>query len=293
MDDNLQRIRNIQIFLAQKEFQIRDYFLSLNKDTVDSEILEIINYFKKYRFSVFPYEFPRKYYALDIDVFFDNTTGTQYVLHEDKRLYFPEDWLTDNIRLYYNSLRIEQDKDSPHRYETDGFLVQEGDVIADVGAAEGIWALTCAERAGKIYLFENNRQWIKALKQTFKPWEDKIIIVDKAVSNIHEGENVTFDKFFGSKRIDFIKADVEGAEIRLLEGCKDILANNKNLKLLLCAYHAKDDEKRIKKILEESGFKTECSKGYMLFIYDLGLEKPYVRRGLVRAMKNISEIIGT
>lgn len=79
-------------------------------------------------------------------------------------------------------------------------------------------------------------------------------------------------------------------EKKLLEGGKSVLTNNNNLKLLLCAYHSKNDGTDIKKILEQNGFKTEYSKGYMLYIYDKELEKPYIRRGLVRAMKCITEI---
>jgi len=268
---------------TRKENEIRIYFQSLKTD--DPEILEIIDYFKRYRFSIFPYEFSRKYHASDIDVFFDNLTQTRYVMRQNKRLYFPEGWEIDNIRDYYNALCIEQDDDSPHRYEVDGYIVQEGEVIADIGAAEGIWALDNADKAGKIYLFECNRKWIKALKKTFEPWQEKVVIADKYVSNTDNGKNVTLDVFFNKKQIDFIKADIEGMEIKLLEGCKDLLANNSNLKLLLCAYHSKDDGTEIKRILEKYGYKTEYSKRYMLFIYDEKFEVPYIRRGLVRATK--------
>ena len=265
----------------QKVHEIENYFLSLNAN----EIFEIVKYIKNHGFSIFPYDFCQKYNPSDIDVFFDETNKTQYVMHEDKRLYFPEEWKTENIRSYYNGLCIEQDKDSPHRYDTEGFIVQEGDVIADVGTAEGNWALTHVEKAGKVYLFECDRIWIKALEKTFEPWKEKVVIVDKYVSNNNDDENVTLDSFFDKERIDFIKADIEGMEINLLEGSEKILANNHNLKLLLCAYHSKNDGKEIRKILERKGFKTEYSKGYMLFFYDKGLEKPYIRRGLVRAMK--------
>lgn len=132
----------------------------------------------------------------------------KYVIHEKKRLYFPKDWEIENIRSYYNNLCIEQDKDSPHRYETDRFVVQEGDVIADVGAAEGIWALHNAEKAEKIYLFECDKKWIATLQKTFEPWKEKYVIIDKYVSNTNDDKNVTLDSFLRKKRINFIKADI-------------------------------------------------------------------------------------
>jgi hypothetical protein len=279
---------------CQKEHEIKEYFLSLSTDTNDPEILEIIDWFKKGREPyMYPYEFSRKYHVSDIGVFFDEAVRLPFVMHgenKDKRMYFPEKWDVELIRTYYNWLRIEQDKDCPHCYEADGFVVQDGDVIADIGAAEGIYGLNYAEKAGKIYLFERDEKWIRALQETFKPYKEKVIIVNKYVSNINNDENVTLDSFFNGKRIDFIKADIEGMETQLLEGSSNILAGNVNLKLLLCAYHTKTDEMKIKEMLEGYGFKTEQSKGYMLWIWGTfrgGLERPYIRRGVVRAMKNI------
>lgn len=268
----------------EKEKEIKNYFLNL--DTDDPEILEIIDYVKKYGFSVFPYEFYRKYHSADIDVFFDKKSKMRYVMHENKRLYFPEDSGDNAIRSGYNGLCIEQDKDSPHCYETNTFVVSEGDVIVEVGAAEGTWALNNVEKAQKIYLFECTPKWIKALQKTFEPWKEKVVIVNKYVSNINDNKNVTLDKYFDGKRIDFIKADIEGMGKKMLEGSRNILSANNNLKLSLCTYHLKNDAIEIKEVLEKNGFKTEYSKGYMLFIYDNGLEKPYIRRGLIRAVKN-------
>ena len=59
------------------------------------------------------------------------------------------------------------------------------------------------------------------------------------------------------------------------------------MKLLLCAYHSKNDGMKIKEILEYNDFKTEYSKRYTLLSYDKKLEKPYIRRGLVRATKSV------
>jgi hypothetical protein len=261
--------------------------LSLSNSTDDPDISEIADYLKKYPLSMFPYEFSRKYHAQDIDVFFDKTIKMRYVWHGNNRLYFPSSWEIENIRDCYNGLCIEQDMDSPHRYEADGFIVREGDIIVDVGAAEGIWALQNAEKARKIYLFESDWKWIKALKKTFEPWKEKTIIVNKYISNTTGGKNVTLDEFFRKERPDLIKADIEGMEIKLLEGGKCLLADNKGLKLLICAYHSKNDGREIKKILEKNGFKTEYSKGYMFVTDDKELEIPYIRRGLVRAVKDV------
>jgi len=286
------RRKKLQATLDERNFQffqtIKNYFLSLN--TNDPELLEIINYFRN--FNKFPYWYPyiftRKYHTLDIDVFFDKGAKAGYVIHKNKRLYFPEKWDNESIRAYYNVMCMEQDKDSPHCYEAGNFIPQENDVIADIGAAEGIWALNYAEKAGKIYLFECDEEWIKALKKTFEPWKEKVVIVRKYVSNIDDKKNVTLDNYFkmGERNsINFIKADIEGMEIKLLEGSKVILANNKNLKLLICSYHSKNDAVEITEILEKNGFITETSKGYMIPYFDKLLERTYIRRGIIRGRK--------
>jgi hypothetical protein len=268
-----------------KQNAITNYFLGLNRNEQDPEIVEIIDYFSKYRFSVYPYDFTRKYHADDIEVFYDASSKMFFVLHNEKKLYFPSNFNAETVRNYYNSLCIEQDEESPHRYETEDFIVKDGDIIADIGSAEGIWVLDNVEKAKKIYLFERDNDWIKALQKTFEPWKEKLVIVNKYVSNTTENGNISLDEFFKEETVNFIKADIEGAELKLLEGSKSLFSKAKNLKILLCAYHRQNDAKILKEILENNGFTTEYSKRYMIFMTDENLEEPYIRRGLIRAKK--------
>ena len=267
----------------RKKEHIRNYFLSLNASEQEQEILEIIEYFKENFFSIFPYAFASKY---SNSAFYDKTCNMHYVLHKNKRLYFPKNMTAESAYGYYIGLCMEQDEDSPHRYETKEFTVKEGDVIADIGAAEGIWALTYAEQAKKIYLFECNSEWLQALQKTFEPWKEKVVIINKYVSDTSDNANITLDDCFKNETINFVKADIEGYELKLLYGGIKTLAREKDIKLLLCSYHKKGDAENLKKNLEELGFITEYSKGYMLFIYDNDLEEPYIRHGLIRAKKN-------
>jgi hypothetical protein len=269
----------------EKENAIRNYFLSLNRSEQPSEIIEIIEYFQKHKFSVFPYEFARKYHARDIDVFYDASCNMCFVLHNEKKLYFPCGWNIEDIRNYYNGLCVEQDIESPHRYETKDYTVKAGDVIADIGTAEGIWALSNVEIAGKIYLFECEQKWVEALQKTFEPWKEKVVITNKYVSNTNSKREVTLDEFFKDEIINCIKADIEGYEISLLEGSKTLFSKNDDLTLFLCTYHKEGDDKKLKKMLESMNFTVEYSDRYMLFIYDEELKEPYIRRGLIRAKK--------
>lgn len=276
---------NDEILIYQRKNEIRDFFLALHNYENDINITEIIAYLKDNTFSMYPYEFSKKYLTNHVDISYDNSCKMYFVLHDNKKMYFHQNWGLEPASTYYNSLLMEQDKESPHRYENKDVTVKDGDVIADMGAAEGIWALTHVEKASKIYLFECDELWIKALQKTFEPWKDKVVIVNKYISDANFKKEITIDQYFKNKPIDFIKADIEGAEIKLLKGGKDVLSKKTDIKLSLCAYHKKDDAIELKKILEAYGFITEFSKRYMLFIYDCELQEPYMRKGIIRAKK--------
>jgi hypothetical protein len=274
--------------LHKIKHKIKEYFLCLDAEgkTQDPEIAEVIDYFKKNRYSAIPYQYIRNYHASDIKVFYDKENKMFYVHHNNKRLYFPENFDKENVKRYYNGLLIEQDKDSPHRYENDWVSVTDGDIIADIGAAEGIWSLDNVEKADKIYLFECKGQWVKALEKTFEPWRDKITVVNKYVSNINNDTYVTLDKYFIKDRINFIKADIEGMEIQLLEGSDELIKRENNLKFILCTYHRKNDAENLKEMLESGGYKTKYSKRFLFNIDADDLEEPYIRRGIIYAKKN-------
>jgi len=265
--------------------RIRNYFLKLDRQNQPEEIREIIDFLKKNLFHIFPYEFIHKYKLPN--VLYDNDCKMHYILHKGKKLYMPGEWNENECANYYKGLCIEQDADSPHRYETENYRVKEGDVIVDIGAAEGIWALENAGKASKIYLFECEEKWINALQKTFEPYNEKVEIINKFISNVTEENFVTFDDYFKGQEVNFVKVDIEGTEREFLRGAKNILQNQKDIRLLLCTYHRENDEIVLKEMLENYGFATEYSKGYMLFLYSYGkeLKEPYIRRGLIRAKK--------
>jgi hypothetical protein len=266
-----------------KKQEIVNYFRNLDNINHDSEILEVINYLQNNPFSVFPYDFTKQYITDNIEVFTDTKYNMMYILHENKRMYFPKGWEEENIQNYYNRLLIEQDINSPHRYESDTVHVNNGDIIADIGAAEGIFALSNIEKAKKVYLFECDSGWIEALEKTFESWKEKIVIVNKFVSDHTKGDYITLDDYLNGNEINFIKADIEGDETRLLQGIQKTFANAKKLQMVLCAYHKEKDAEELQKELTAKNFKTEFSNRYMLFIYDSELRKPYMRRGIIRA----------
>jgi hypothetical protein len=127
--------------------------------------------------------------------------------------------------------------------------------------------------------------WIEALEATFAPYKDKVVIVNKYVTDYNGDDCITLDSFIGSEEIDFIKADIGGAEPNMLAGAKNILLNNRPVKMDLCTYHYYSDADVLRKILIAHNFKTTFSKGYMIFIYDKYPHPPYLRHALIRAVR--------
>jgi hypothetical protein len=261
-------------------------YLESNPNDMTDEKQAVLDYLKHHPLSVFPSAFTAKYNPEDIRVYMDKDKRMRYVLQDNKRLYFPKGWDEYSVRTYYNGLLVEQDVASPHLYETPDFHVSEGDVVVDAGVAEGNFALSVVERAKELYLFEPDKKWIEPLEATFSSYGNKINIINSCVSDkwLAGGGNVTMDKFFENKKVDFIKADIEGAELQLLEGAKAILSRQAPMKVVLCTYHSQNDADVLNQMLTEKGFHTEFSKGYMIFHYDK-LKSPYLRRGLIRAVK--------
>jgi hypothetical protein len=215
----------------------------------------------------------------------DPHTGLPYVIHQDKRLYFIKEPTTKTLKRHYLSLLEEQSRDSPHLYVTNDFDIQEGDVLYDIGSAEGIFALSNIEKVSHVVLFEGNESWMNVLRSTFEPWKEKVTIVPKYVSDINNDQYTTIDAFieeYGDRfSPDFIKIDVEGSEMNVLKGMVNCICKKK-FKMAVTTYHYQDDYAHISSFLSEHNFTQKPSKGVTLVTLDK-CEAPYFKKALIRA----------
>lgn len=148
-------------------------------------------------------------------------------------------------------------------------VVKQGDVVLDLGANIGYYALLAARLVGEkgiVYAFEPEPTNYSLLLKNIELNEyHNIVPVQKAVSNITgmvrlfldekdagahtiyqpeanresvEIQSVALDKFFEDKKhpIDVIKMDIEGAEMSALSGMKRIIRENENLKMFVEFY---------------------------------------------------------
>lgn len=135
--------------------------------------------------------------------------------------------------------------------------VEPGQLVVDVGANIGYFTLLLARRVGaqgKVIAFEpSNRVYAVLEKNLVLNGQENVTLVNKAVAErsgqvgfSHGGVErlssverivpgstnpvaaVSLDDYFNSvqRRVDFIKVDVEGGEMSVLEGMRGILQND-------------------------------------------------------------------
>lgn len=247
--------------------------------------------YKSYQFinknglHIFPSPFIFRYNNYSVELYEFN--GFHYVLHNGKKLFFRLDWSKDKINEYYKSLLIEQDQKSAHLYCNKYFNVENGDVIIDLGSAEGNFSLDHIYKASRVILFEHNKYWIKPLFKTFEPYNNKVEIINKIAGSKDSETTMAITSLEGLEgKSIFIKIDVDGSEDEVLAGMKKLLVVSKSIKVAICTYHLNDDSIRFEKYFQNLNFQTCFSDGFMLFYHDKKIAKPYLRRGVLRAWKN-------
>lgn len=169
-------------------------------------------------------------------------------------------------------------------YEVGKVRLSPGDVVVDAGANMGMFSALAARAGCRVLAFEP----IKFIRETYleknvalnggeveilpyalsdRPEELQFVSfqenlgASRRVEDLHKDmknedpveivqalplDDIVRDR--GIERIDFIKADIEGSERRLLLGAREVLRNFAP-KLSLCTYHLSDDPEVMTKII--------------------------------------------
>jgi FkbM family methyltransferase len=169
--------------------------------------------------------------------------------------------------------------EGPYGYRDGGFdvTVKRGDTVIDAGAWIGDFAALAACYGAEVYAFEPVESSFKMLAETkrlnggaiypvkaglgSRECEADIFLTDRSGSessvNAAPGGSketitiTTLDKFAHDEnitKIDFIKADIEGAERDMLAGARNVLKEFAP-KLAICTYHLSDDPRILKEII--------------------------------------------
>ena len=166
---------------------------------------------------------------------------------------------------------------NPHSYETDFIKINKGDVVFDIGAAEGLFSLHALKKdASKVFLFEPFSLLEIGLKKTFEHeiHNGKVNIIMKGLLDYtgiskfkrdcffvgsskfdDSGEifvdNISIDEFVFKEHlfnIDFIKMDIEDSEIKCVKGALNSIKKFKP-KMSIAVYHSYINAIEIKKMI--------------------------------------------
>lgn len=187
--------------------------------------------------------------------------------------------------------------DGAYEDDTLGVQLDEDDVVFDCGANLGLFSAYAASKAKKVYAFEpvpktyQIVQQVAALHKNIEACNfaisDKMgtarmtnleaLANNKLVDNMGnyggdfvEVPCIALDDFVernGIDRVDFIKADIEGAESKMLLGAKNILQRF-TPKLSICEYHLPDDPAVLERIIKDANPRyTVVHKEHKIFAY--------------------------
>jgi hypothetical protein len=280
----------LRLVLAPKNYKERrravlSYFKNIDRKSLEPEIREGLNYLRFHKFSSFPYKWTQKYDSLMPEVFRDEENHCFYSLFDGKKMYFPKHYTLTHVIWSARAILKEQDTHSPHLYLTGDFNVEPGSIIMDAGVAEGNFALTVVDEAKRLYLIECDQVWMDALRLTFAPWKEKVVFIEKYLSDEKSDYTTSIDDLLKPEEGEqyFIKLDIEGYEQKALAGMKKLVSSVNHIKLNVCTYHKPGDFEEIKAILQSYGFNCHVSEGYVLY-FQMD-EIPSFRKVLIRAEK--------
>lgn len=253
------------------------------KNSKDKDIIDTISCFKSCGLQIFGNYFPKtKKYKV-----YRDEKNNPFVTYENKRIYYPPLFNFDKYgeNEYLPDIFYEQYSGSPHLYVSDNTTIPNESIVIDAGACEGNFTIRFIDKIKKAYLIESDPKWVECLEKTFCAYKDKVVICNKFLSRYDSDKTITIDSLVGDEKIDFLKIDIEGAEIDALLGAKKVLSKN-DVKCSICSYHKMNDEENIKFIMESLGYKTNVSKGYMFYAFDENIfDTLDLRRGIVYAYK--------
>jgi FkbM family methyltransferase len=172
--------------------------------------------------------------------------------------------------------------EGPYGYKDGDFdvTVQQGDVVIDAGAWIGDFSAYAVSKGAVCHAFEPTQSTFEMLEKTARLNGENLIPVHAGLGakkgsaeisfdNCNSGGNsivlgrkgggetidiTTIDDFVHDNklpRVDFIKADIEGAERDMLAGARETLKKFAP-KLALCTYHLPDDPEVMESLIKEA-----------------------------------------
>jgi FkbM family methyltransferase len=162
--------------------------------------------------------------------------------------------------------------DQWHHYEIPQTTVEPDDIVADCGAAEGLFTLTVAHRCRHVFAIEPAPAFVRALERTLAGFSNVSILpyalaeadgvvrlsVEGITSRVIKTDNGqlvparTIDSLFvqQGQRLDYLKADLEGAEVSMLRGAIETIRAY-TPRIAVTTYHQREHAEQIAALLRD------------------------------------------
>lgn len=180
----------------------------------------------------------------------------------ERVLFWPNEFPVSGI----NQVTAETfDKKDWHYYQFEKTQIQNGEILLDIGTAEGLFPLLVFDKCKHIYMVEPSQYFYRSLLKSFGEL-GKTTLFNCAVGSTNEKVNFnedsldgqiaksadsgriidvkTIDSLIEDKTVTFLKADIEGFEIEMLKGAKNTIIKNKP-KIAITTYHKPNNPKEI------------------------------------------------
>lgn len=188
----------------------------------------------------------------------------------NKKLFWPSKFSISRL----NQVVAESfDTEDWHYYQKEHTEINPGEIILDIGTAEGLLPISVIDKCEHIYMIEPSKLFCNCLNKTFSEYKEKTTIFNVAVGNsdgtINFDENSLdgmisnvnsattqeigihkIDTLFNKNQpITYLKADIEGFELEMLKGAEKTIKNNKP-KIAITTYHTQNNPKEIIELIK-------------------------------------------
>jgi len=177
---------------------------------------------------------------------------------------------TVDLVWLYMTLSEQAYADDWHFYEVPETTVERGDVVADCGAAEGLFSLRAAERASRVFAIEPLPLWCECMRETFAH-STNVEVLPHALAaesgrarlqgsgftarlSVYGDTDVsieTIDNLFFRRGIplSYLKADLEGHDFAMLLGARETIRTFAP-KIAITTYHRPDHARTMMEYLK-------------------------------------------
>lgn len=258
-----------------RRLKILFYWMFINKNNVS--FTELIQFLVKPKIGTLA----KKY----LDTIVEKEDYEVSFKETDKILYWPKTFPLNRL----DQVICETfDTSDWHYYQKEHTPIEQGEILLDIGTAEGLLSLLEVDKCKHIYMIEPGAGFYKILQKTFAPYKDKVSIFNTAVGDedseilfsedsldgrVAEGSEANAQKITlrkidtvlsNNEKITYLKADIEGFEEEMLRGAEQTIKRNKP-KIAITTYHEHNDPKDIINIIK--GFVPEYNY-YVKGIYE-------------------------